>query len=194
MTYPTPRNTTSCTSTTYCTPTEANSQLVGGEVPNDPNQLLQYPNVIVAGFVPTHSHCAQDNTYHELIDLQRKQTELSKTIVSQQTRSLLPAHKPPMFDGEALEFPTFWTAFESLIESKVEDPIERLYFLGQYTVGKAKEVIKGCLERKTSDAYNEAKHLLQRQYNLSIITSLLHCFQLRTTLNEKDFKSFRKPP
>ena len=164
MTDPTPRNTTSCTRTTYCAPTEANSQLVGGEVPNDPSQPLQYPNVIVAGSVPTHSHCAQDNTYHELIDLQRKQTELSKTIVSQQARSLLPAHKPPMFAGEALEFPTFWTAFESLIESKVEDPIERLYFLGQYTVGKAKEVIKGCLQRKTSDAYNEAKHLLQRQF------------------------------
>ena len=69
-----------------------------------------------------------------------------------------------MFAGEALEFPTFSTAFESLIESKVKDPIERLYFLGQYTVGKAKEVIKGCLQRRTCDAYNEAKHLLERQF------------------------------
>ena len=30
----------------------------------------------------------------------------------------------------------------------------------------------------------------ERQYTLSIITSQLHCFQLRTTLNGKDFKFF----
>ncbi len=35
-------------------------------------------------------------------------------------------------------------------------------------------------------------HLLDSltQYTLSIITSQLHCFQLRTTLNGKDFKFF----
>jgi hypothetical protein len=74
-----------------------------------------------------------------------------------------------MFAGDALEFPTLWTAFESLIESKVKDPIERLYFLGQYTVGKAKDVIKGCLQRKTNDGYgetnaNSAIHSKQRQF------------------------------
>jgi hypothetical protein len=37
------------------------------------------------------------------------------SIAFQQARSLLLAHKPPMFAGDALEFPTFWTAFESLI-------------------------------------------------------------------------------
>ena len=41
--------------------------------------------------------------------------------------------------GDAMEFPAFMTAFESLIESKVEDS-----FLGRYTSGKAKEVINGC--------------------------------------------------
>jgi hypothetical protein len=51
----------------------------------------------------------------------------------------------------------------------VKDPIERLYFLGQYTVGKAKDVIKGCLQRKTNDGYgetnaNSAIHSKQRQF------------------------------
>ena len=40
------------------------------------------------------------------------------------------------------------TAFESLIESKVEDSHERLYFVGQYTSGKAKEIINRCLQRR----------------------------------------------
>ena len=42
--------------------------------------------------------------------------------------------------------------------------MERLYFLGQYTTGKAREVIKGCLQRRSNDAYDEAKDLLQRQF------------------------------
>ena len=69
-----------------------------------------------------------------------------------------------MFYGDAMEFPSFMTAFESLIESKVEDSCERLYFLGQYTSGKAKEVINGCLQRKSEDSYEEAKRLLKKQF------------------------------
>jgi len=48
-----------------------------------------------------------------------------------------------MFYGDAMAFPAFMTAFESLIGSKVEDSCERLYFLGQNTSGKAKENING---------------------------------------------------
>ena len=48
-----------------------------------------------------------------------------------------------MFYGDAMKFSSLMTAFESLIESKVEDSHERLYFLGAYTSGKAKEVISG---------------------------------------------------
>ena len=36
-----------------------------------------------------------------------------------------------MLYGDGMEYPLFMTAFESLIESKVEDSHERLYFLGQ---------------------------------------------------------------
>ena len=69
-----------------------------------------------------------------------------------------------MFYGDAMEFPASMTAFESLIESKVEDSCERLYFLGQYTSGKAKEVINGCLQGKSEGSYKEAKGLLKRQF------------------------------
>ena len=105
----------------------------------------------------------QDNTFQNIVDIQRKQTELSQIMVSQQARSLLPSSEPPMLYGDALEFPAFMTAFESLIESKVEDSCERLYFLGQYTSGKAK-VINGCLQRKSEGSYKEAKGLLKRQF------------------------------
>lgn len=53
-----------------------------------------------------------------------------------------------MFYGEVMEFPSFMTAFETLIEAKVDDSCENLYFLGQYISDKVKEVIHSCLNEK----------------------------------------------
>ena len=45
---------------------------------------------------------------------------------------------------------------DSEVESKVDNPSERLYFLGQYTCGKAKVLIKGCLQMRSEDSYEVA--------------------------------------
>ena len=50
-----------------------------------------------------------------------------------------------------MSHPAFIAAFETLIESKVDNSSERLYFFDQYTSGKAKELIKGCLQMKSGD-------------------------------------------
>ena len=80
-------------------------------------------------------------------------------IVTQQARSLLPSHKPPTFSGDVMSYPAFITAFETLIESKVDNPKECLYVLDQHTRRKAKELIKGCLLTKNEDSYKVAKRL-----------------------------------
>ena len=100
----------------------------------------------------------------DYLDIQRKQAEQSEMIVTQQARSLLPSHKPPTFSGDVMSYPAFITAFETLIESKVDDSNERLYFLDQYTSGKAKELIKGCLQMKGEDSYKEARRLLKKHF------------------------------
>ena len=41
---------------------------------------------------------------------------------------------------------------------------ELLYFLDQYTSGKAKELIKGCLQMTSGDSYKEARRLLQKYF------------------------------
>lgn len=120
----------------------------------------------------------QENTFQDTVDIQREQTELSQIMVSQQARSLLPSSEPPVFHGDAMEFPAFMTAFESLIESKVEDSCERLYFLGQYTSGKAKEVIHGFLQRKSEGSYKEAKGLLKRQFGDPFKIAIVHINKL----------------
>ena len=153
----------------YQTPVQANpANSVGHQAPESHGLPLSQPHYGYQNYLGNTPTTAQlstrDDSFQEFVEIQRKQTELSQLIVSQQARSLLPTHKPPTFSGDAMEFPAFMTAFESLIESKVDDSCERLYFLGQYTLGKAKELINGCLQRKSEDSYNEAKMLLKRQF------------------------------
>ena len=63
-----------------------------------------------------------------------------------------------------MTYPAFITAFETVIESKVENSIERLYYLDQYSSGKAKELIQGCLQMKSEDSYPEARRLLKKHF------------------------------
>lgn len=76
-------------------------------------------------------------------------------IVTKQVRRLLPSHEPPTFSGEVISYPAFTVAFKTIIESKVDNSSERLYFWDQYTSGKAKELIEGCLQMNSS--YKGAK-------------------------------------
>ena len=48
-----------------------------------------------------------------------------------------------------MSYPAFIATFETLIKSKVDNSNERLCFLDQYTSGKAKDVIKVCLQMKS---------------------------------------------
>ena len=122
----------------------------GDQLPRNPQTLQHvYSTPGCSTSLSVTPLAVQDNNFQDIVDIQRKQTELSQIMVSQQARSLLPSSEPPVFYGDAMEFPAFMPAFESLIESKVEDSCERLYFLGQYTSGKAKEVINGCVQRKS---------------------------------------------
>ena len=100
----------------------------------------------------------------DYLNIQRKQAELSQMIVTQQARSLLPSHEPPSFSADVMSYPAFIAAFETFIESKVDNSSERLYFLDQYTSGEAKELIKGCLQMKRGDPYKEARRLLKKHY------------------------------
>ena len=64
-----------------------------------------------------------------------------------------------------MSYPAFIAAYETLIESKVDNSSELLYFSHQYTSGKAKELIKGCLQMKSGDSYKEARRLLKKHFS-----------------------------
>ena len=71
--------------------------------------------------VPTtiYRESSTQETLRELINLQVKQAELSLPLVGQQKRNGLPTKEPPVFSGNAFDYPAFTTAFDSIISENV---------------------------------------------------------------------------
>lgn len=56
-------------------------------------------------------------------------------------------------------------SFITIVESQTKRISECLYYLGRYTAGEAKEVIKGYVNQDNKQAYNEAKSVLHDRYS-----------------------------
>lgn len=54
------------------------------------------------------------NMDKEFLEIQKRQTELTEMIATQQLKGSLPTHKPPTFSGDIMEYPAFITAFDTL--------------------------------------------------------------------------------
>ena len=101
------------------------------------------------GPVASQSMQAGESPSHELkSEISSRTDELTavvKLVAEQQRMSLLPAQQPPVFSGNHFDYAAFISAFESLIECRVSDPKQRLYYLSQFTSGDAKESIQGLI-------------------------------------------------
>ena len=53
----------------------------------------------------------------------------------------LPIPKPPIFNGNILDYPRWETAFDALIDEEAVNPNHKLYYLGEYTSGPAAKMI-----------------------------------------------------
>lgn len=91
-------------------------------------------------------------------------SRLADVLSFKKDNDSLPVPKPEVFKGDLLEYSSWMTSFESLIERKTVDPAERLYYLGLYTDGAAKKAIKGLLQIKTKESYMEAKEILAKRF------------------------------
>ena len=69
--------------------------------------------------------------------IQEENAEIQKTQVELLRRMTVPVPKPPVFDGNILEYPKWENAFDALIEDQVVSPNYKLYYLGEYTRGAA---------------------------------------------------------
>ncbi len=107
-----------------------------------------------------------------LVDVMRKQNEITEMLVRQQQLSLLPVREIPIFDGNPLEYRAFIKTFEQIIESKTDNMQDRLYYLEQFTSGQPKRLVHSCIHMDPQTGYNEAKKQLEWNFGNNVkITS-----------------------
>ena len=122
----------------------------------------------------------------ELLALQTKQAELSALIVDQQKMSSLPAQEPPVFTGNYFDYPSFVSAFDAIISSRVSSTKDKLYFLSKYTAGKAHDIVKNFLTLESDTAYDEARKLLTNRYGNPVRVAEAYKAKLRNWPQIKD--------
>ena len=71
------------------------------------------------------------------------------------------------FNGNVLNYHHFMALFKGFVESKVEDPRERLIRLLKYISGEAKELINHCIQFPSNEGFKYAKYLLEKVYGNS---------------------------
>jgi hypothetical protein len=121
---------------------------------------------------PERELLSQNNTTLETMlrlqeqqnDLNLQQNEIMKGFSLQQRKSTLPQQRVPVFEGNPTEYNNFIRAFENIIEAKVANSSERLYYLEQFTIGQARELVKSCHHMAPVRGYQEARALLKKNY------------------------------
>ena len=63
------------------------------------------------------------------------------------------------FDGNVLEYHYLMALFREVVESKIEDPRDRLTRLIKPTVGDAIDLIKQCIQLSFNEGFTHAKYL-----------------------------------
>lgn len=126
--------------------------------PFEPSNGPIVSQVIQAGESPSHE------LKPEISSRTDELTAAVKLVAEQQRMSLLPGQQPPVFSGNHFDYAAFTSAFESLIEFRVSDPKQRLYYLSQFTSGDAKESIQGLITLDSPDSYDEARKVLKERF------------------------------
>ena len=76
----------------------------------------------------------------------------------------VPVPKPPVLEGDILEYPKWENAFDTLIEDHVVKPNYNLYYLSEYTCGVAQKTISGLLGLRTEDAYKRPRRIFVERF------------------------------
>ena len=83
----------------------------------------------------------------------------------------LPRKEPDTFSGSIYDYPAWINSFEALVERRKPLASDRLYYLGKYTTGEAKEAIRSLLTLQSDEAYTKAKNILAKRYGDKLIVA-----------------------
>jgi len=77
----------------------------------------------------------------------------------------VPVPKPPVFEGNILEYPKWENAFDTLIEDQVVKPNYKLYYLGEYVWSSTKDdkqSVRTADRRRILESYKNAERTFWR--------------------------------
>ena len=89
---------------------------------------------------------------------------LADLMTERHARESLPLPEPETFKGDLLHYPSWRKSFDTIVEKRTDSPSQRLYYLGRYTAGEAKEAISGLLTLESANAYHEARKILSDRF------------------------------
>ena len=89
---------------------------------------------------------------------------LADLMTQRYARESLPLPEPETFKGDLLHYPSWRKSFDTIVEKRTDSPSQRLYYLGRYTAGEAKEAISGLLTLESTNAYHEARKILSDRF------------------------------
>ena len=107
------------------------------------------------------SHINQRTSSTDVVDVLKRQNDITEILIKHQKASLLPVREIPSFDGDPLQFHAFIRAFEQGIENKTDNMQDRLYYLEQYTVGQPRQIVSSCQHMDVESGYKEARKQLE---------------------------------
>ena len=76
----------------------------------------------------------------------------------------MPPPEVTIFNGDPLAWPTWKSAFETVIERRAINSSERILYLLQYLSGSPRKVVEGHPFVSTPDAYETAKKVLANRF------------------------------
>ena len=89
---------------------------------------------------------------------------LADLLSQRRLQDSLPLPEPETFRGDLLQYPFWVKSFKTIIEDQTHKSARRLFYLGKYTVGEAREAISGFPSLETPQAYSEAKKVLSDRF------------------------------
>ena len=96
--------------------------------------------------------------------LERTTTKVMADLAEQLYVSRIPIPEPPVFSGDPLEYASWKSAFETLIEQKQIPEAEKIHYLKRYLSGKARECVEGYFMYSSEYSYKDAKALLDKRF------------------------------
>ncbi|KAK3737845.1 hypothetical protein QZH41_004783 [Actinostola sp. cb2023] len=93
-----------------------------------------------------------------------RQRDVVEIIAEGMQTARMPPPMLSMFSGDPIEWPTWKTSFETVIEKRAISSNEKILYLLQYLSAKPRKIVEGYQFVSSPNAYEEAKRTLEKRF------------------------------